>query len=127
VAAGPRTRTVALILALGAGGCGSGVSNGEGGVVAGGDPQRGADVIRARECGTCHVIPGIRGAEGHVAAPLTQMGRRTFIAGILTNEPDAMVKWILDPQALDPQTAMPDLGLSEQQARDAAAYLYTLR
>ena len=127
MAAGPRTRALALILTLGAAACGGGVPNGEGSLVPGGDPNRGADVIRARECGTCHVIPGIRGAEGHAAAPLTQMGRRTYIAGFLMNEPEAMVKWIMDPQTLDPQTAMPDLGLSDQQARDAAAYLYTLR
>ena len=127
MATGPRTHALALILTLGSAGCGSGVVNGQRSVVPGGDPARGAEVIRARECGTCHVIPGIRGAEGHVAAPLTQMGRRTYIAGFLMNEPDAMVRWIRDPQTLDPATAMPDLGLSEQQARDAAAYLYTLR
>jgi cytochrome c1 len=40
--------------------------------------------------------------------------------------PDRLVPWILDPRALDPDTAMPGLGLTEREARDAAAYLYTL-
>ena len=123
----PRACALALIVVLAAAGCAPGERTGEASLVPGGDPKRGAEVIRARECGTCHVIPGIVGAEGYVAAPLTQMARRTYIAGFLMNEPEVMVKWILDPPAFDAGTAMPNLGLSEQQARDAAAYLYTLR
>jgi cytochrome c len=96
-------------------------------VIPGGDPNRGADVIRARDCGTCHRIPGIHGADGTAAAPLTLMGRRTYIAGRLPNVPETMVRFILAPQDIDPRTAMPDLGLSEQEAIDVAAYLYTLR
>jgi cytochrome c1 len=95
--------------------------------VAGGDPARGARVIGHEDCGSCHTIPGIRGAEGVVGPPLMWMARRTYIAGRLPNEPENMVRWVRSPEAIDPQTAMPNPQLTEQQARDVAAYLYTLR
>jgi cytochrome c1 len=37
-----------------------------------------------------------------------------------------MVTWLRDPQEIVPGNAMPDMGLSEEQARDITAYLYTL-
>lgn len=93
----------------------------------GGDPDRGSDLIEAYGCGACHTIPGVRGARGLVGPPLLWWSRRTFIAGELPNTPDNLVRWIRNPQQVEPRTAMPALGLSEQQARDVAAYLYTLR
>lgn len=50
-----------------------------------------------------------------------------MIAGELPNTPDNLVRWIKDPKLVEPGTAMPDLGLSDEQARDVAAYLYTLQ
>ena len=96
-------------------------------VVPGGDAARGAEVIRARECGTCHRIPGIRNADGLAAPPLDWMARRTYIAGRAPNNPETMVQWVRAPETIDPATAMPNLGLSAQQSRDVAAYLFTLR
>jgi cytochrome c len=96
-------------------------------VVTGGAAARGREVILAKNCGSCHTIPGIRGARGLVGPPLMFFGRRTYIAGELPNGPDNLVRWVRSPQSVEPGTAMPDLGLSEQQARDVAAYLYTLR
>lgn len=93
----------------------------------GGDPVRGKDLIARYDCGSCHSIPGIRGAQGLVGPPLILFGRRTFIAGQVPNTPDYLVRWLLDPKAIEPGTAMPKLGLSEQDARHIAAYLYTLR
>ncbi|HEX3344904.1 MAG TPA: c-type cytochrome [Polyangiaceae bacterium] len=92
----------------------------------GGDPGRGATVILAHGCGACHEIPGVRAARGRVATPLTSFAERTFIDGRLPNDPDNLVRWIMDPRSVDPQTAMPALGLTRQEASDAAAYLYTL-
>ena len=43
------------------------------------------------------------------------------------NTPDNLVHWVMAPQSMKPRTAMPELGLTESQARDVAAYLYTLR
>lgn len=92
----------------------------------GGDPARGEMVILTHGCGACHTIPGIRGARGLVAQPLTFWSKRTFIAGELPNTPDNLVRWVMDPRAIRPKTAMPNLGLDMQEARDVAAYLYTL-
>jgi cytochrome c2 len=92
-----------------------------------GDVKRGARVIASRHCGSCHMIPGIRGAEGLVGPPLILFGRRSFIAGRLPNSPDNIARWVTDPQAVEPGTAMPALGLSSREARDVAAYLTSLR
>lgn len=95
-------------------------------LVAGGDADRGVGVIQRYGCGTCHVIPGVRAARGKTGPPLTDFSERAYIAGAVTNRPEELVRWILDPGAVQPGTAMPDLGLSEPEARDAAAFLYTV-
>jgi cytochrome c len=92
----------------------------------GGNTQAGKQVIQAYGCGACHTIPGIHSANGVVGPPLFFMARRTMIAGELPNTPGNLVRWIEDPPSVEPGTAMPKLGLSERDARDAAAYLYTL-
>jgi cytochrome c1 len=92
-----------------------------------GSPLRGAEAIERFGCGSCHVIPGIDDAEGHVGPPLTDFGDRKFIAGAVANNEDNLVRWLLDPESIEPGTVMPDVGLSEKQAHDVAAYLYSLR
>lgn len=94
--------------------------------IAGADPERGRAVIEAHGCGACHVIPGVRDAVSWVGPPLIEWARRGYLAGRLPNAPEHLVAWLLDPQAISPGSAMPDLGLTEEAARDAAAYLYTL-
>ena len=96
-------------------------------VSAGGDATRGKNVIELNSCGSCHEIPGINGAQGLVGPPLAHWSRRTYVGGEVANQPDNLVKWLMSPQSIEPQTAMPNVGLTEQQARDAAAYLYTLQ
>jgi cytochrome c1 len=93
----------------------------------GGDPARGVETIQYAGCGSCHYIPGVAGAHGMVAAPLTWFSRRTFIAGEVPNTPENLVLWLRFPQAIEPHTAMPSAGLNDRQARDVAAFLYTLR
>lgn len=92
----------------------------------GGDSDRGAAAIRRYGCGACHVIPGVAGARGEVGPPLDDFGRRSYIAGSLVNAPDNLVLWIRSPQTVEPGTVMPNLGVSLDDARDIAAYLYTL-
>lgn len=91
-----------------------------------GDPQAGAKRIAQVGCGSCHIIPGISGARGLVGPPLNHMSRRIYLAGLLRNTPENLVYWLRNPQQVVPGNAMPDMGLSEDQARDIAAYLYTL-
>ncbi|HEY7384201.1 MAG TPA: c-type cytochrome [Beijerinckiaceae bacterium] len=94
--------------------------------IVGADPERGRALIRAYGCGTCHSIDGVRGARGTVGPPLNAFAQRSVVAGILPNTPRVLVSWLMDPPALDPRTAMPAMGLDGRQARDVAAYLYTL-
>jgi cytochrome c len=93
----------------------------------GGDVESGRALIRRVGCGSCHTIPGIREANGKVAPPLSFFAERTYIAGRVPNTPANLVLWISNPPAVDALTAMPNLGLTEQQSRDVAAYLYTLK
>lgn len=93
----------------------------------GGDPRRGAKQIAEIGCGACHTIPGISGADALVGPPLDKIGRRIFLAGYLRNTPDNMMAWLKDPQKILPGNAMPDMQLTQEQARDIAAYLYTLK
>ena len=95
--------------------------------VKGGDASRGKLQIVTYGCGSCHVIPGITGANGMVGPPLTSWSQRRIIAGEVTNTPDNLVYWITVPQSIEPGVAMPNLGVSDGQARDIAAYLYTLK
>jgi cytochrome c len=52
---------------------------------------------------------------------------RPFVAGAIENTPDKLMQFIRDPRSVAPRSAMPKLPMSEQQARDLAAFLYTLR
>lgn len=92
-----------------------------------GDPQKGAEAITKIGCGSCHLIPGIAGANGLVGPPLDHMGRRVYIAGLLRQTPENLARWVRDPQSIVPGNAMPNMGVSEEQARDIAAYLSTLQ
>ena len=96
-------------------------------VVVGGNATNGRRVIVSKGCGSCHTIPGIHNAKGVVGPPLMFFSRRTMIAGELPNSPENLVRWLKNPPGVEPGTAMPDLGLTDQQANDVAAYLYTLR
>jgi mono/diheme cytochrome c family protein len=91
-----------------------------------GDAIAGKRALDQYLCAGCHVIPGVVGANRHVGPPLTGMGTRQYIAGVLPNKPENMVHWIRFPQQVDPSSAMPDLGVSDKDARDMAAYLYSL-
>jgi cytochrome c len=93
----------------------------------GGDIQRGKTAINNYGCGTCHNIPGIAGAEGKVGPPLQGIAERMYVGGVLTNTPDNLMHWIQDPRGIDEKTAMPVLGVNDQEAKDIAAYLYTLK
>jgi cytochrome c2 len=112
----------ALLLA----GCKGGRSESRAALLTDGDPRRGAAIIRDTGCGSCHTIPGIRGADGKVGPPLDFFSLRTYIAGRIPNTPENLAGWLRRPQSVDPQTAMPDLGLTQAQANDVVAYLYTL-
>ena len=93
----------------------------------GGSASRGVAAISRYGCGSCHVIPGVSGASGLAGPPLSGIGNRIYIAGVLQNTPPNMIHWIENPPQVDEHTVMPNLGVTHQDAIDIAGYLYTLK
>jgi hypothetical protein len=75
---------------------------------------------------TCRAIPGMRGVQGIVDPPLHGLARRSFIAGQLPNVPGVLIAFLENPPVLVPDTGMPNVGLTPEEARHIAAYLNTL-
>ena len=94
--------------------------------IAQGDASRGLEIVREVGCAACHKIPGVAWPEGRTAGNLAGFGARPLIAGRLPNQPDVLVRWLIDAPSLDPGTGMPPMPLTQAQARDVAAYLYEL-
>lgn len=111
--------TVALCLGLA--GCGD---DERAKSVSGGDAERGRLLLRQYGCGSCHSIPGVAAATANVGPPLDGVARRVYLGGVVPNTRENMASWIRDPQRYDPLTAMPDMQVPEQEARDMVAYLY---
>jgi cytochrome c len=116
---GVRLAAAGLVLALGA--CGAETP------ALDGNAENGRLLLRQFGCGSCHRIDGVADAQGNIGPPLNGVARRVYLAGVLPNSPEAMARWIRAPKSFDPQTAMPDLGVSEAHARDMVAYLYRRR
>ncbi len=92
-----------------------------------GNPELGKEAIEKYGCGSCHTIPGVREADALVGPPLTHFSQRSFIAGQLANNEENLARWIRDPQGVEPGTAMPNLGVSMEDARNIAAYISTIK
>jgi putative membrane protein len=124
------SRLVPVVLlgcALLASACTSSKSVEEAEMITGGKVARGVPAIGRYGCAACHTIPGIEMATATVGPPLTRIAVRQYLSGHLINSPGNMIRWIQHPQLIDPQNAMPELGVTDQDAADIAAYLYTLR
>ncbi len=94
--------------------------------VPGGDDSSGNHLLQTYGCGSCHAIPGVSGANGRVGPPLNDFAERQYIAGKYPNTAENLIAWIMHPQQLDPGVAMPEMNVTDQDATDMAAYLYTL-
>jgi cytochrome c1 len=90
-----------------------------------GNPDKAVDVMIRYGCGACHQIPGVRMPGGLAAQPLNGFFERRYIGGTVENTPSNLVGWIVNPKAYNARTAMPVTGISESEARDVAAYLYS--
>jgi cytochrome c1 len=95
--------------------------------ITGGEAAHGPSAMRRYGCVSCHTIPGVTGARSLVGPPLGGIAYRAYVAGVLPNNPDNLMRFIRDPQSVDSLSAMPNTGVTEADARDIAAYLYTLR
>ncbi|MDQ3570610.1 MAG: c-type cytochrome [Actinomycetota bacterium] len=91
-----------------------------------GNAELGKEAIQKYGCGSCHTIPGVKEADGLVGPPLTHFAERSFIAGQLANTEENLARWIRDPQAVEPGTAMPNLHVSDTDAQNIAAYITTI-
>lgn len=119
-------RVVLAALALATSAC----THGEADAMAlthGGNAARGKELIRSYGCGSCHTIPRVTGADASVGPSLQGIATHAYIAGVLPNQPENMIRWIMNPPGVDDKTAMPNLHVTATDARDIAAYLYTLQ
>lgn len=91
-----------------------------------GDPYAPAKALIAGQCASCHTVPGVRGAVGNVGPSLGDIAKQSMIAGKLPNTRANMIRWLMHPQQVDRGNAMPEMGLTGQQAAAIAAYLATL-
>ena len=122
-----RLSFIMVLVLVSAVACGEPRRQAEARILTGGDPEVGRALTKGFGCGSCHAIPGVRGATAVVGPPLKGVASRAYIAGVLPNTPENMQRWILDPQRVDSLTAMPKVGLNPAQAKHVAAYLYTLQ
>ncbi|MCC6829753.1 MAG: c-type cytochrome [Thermoleophilia bacterium] len=105
--------------ALAVAGCGGG----DDAAIPGADPSRAQEVSDTYGCGACHTIGGLRDASGRVGPELTGGDGHRAIAGRLPRTPGNLQRWIRTPQEIAPGSLMPDMGVTERDARDIAAYL----
>ena len=98
--------------------------------VAEGSPEfEGRQLIGQKGCGSCHTIPGLSTAHGTIGPNLGGVASRTAIAGgaVQNTGPDDLKKWIMNPPGLKPGTAMPNLGLTDDEATKIVSYLELLK
>jgi cytochrome c len=117
-------RTIGLLLLVLLAGCRGEYASVEKSVPDG-NAEAGRTAIATYGCGSCHYIEGVRDANAYVGPPLMEYERRHYIAGNLPNTADNLIYWIQFPQLVEPGTAMPDLDVTETDARNIAAYLYS--
>ena len=115
--------TVLLTLWLALAGCSPGTEPISG---SRGDAKRGKLLAVQYGCAACHAIPQMP-TQGLVGPALGGVGKRAYVAGKLPNTPENIVRWIRFPHEVAPDTLMPDMGISEVDARDLAVFLYGLR
>ena len=95
--------------------------------VVGGDPERGRLLVHQYQCAACHFIPEVQGPNGDAGPSLQYMGRLSYIAGSIPNQPENMIRFLQNPPAVKPGTLMPALGITDDEARHMAAFMYSLK
>ena len=92
-----------------------------------GDPAKGKQLITQYGCTACHSVPGIDGPRGEVGPSLDHVAVRPIIARTLPNNPQNLTQYLQNPQMVNAENIMPNLGIKPDEARDIAAYLSTLK
>ena len=88
-----------------------------------GEAPRTHELMRRYGCAGCHEIPGVAAARGQVGPSLEGLSLGIYLGGVVRNTREGLVNWIVDPRALAPHTAMPNTGISRQEAQEIADYL----
>ncbi|MEO8991532.1 MAG: cytochrome c oxidase subunit II [Nitrosospira sp.] len=77
-------------------------------------------------CAGCHQVRGTD-ADGQHAPDLTHLNsRRWLAAGLLTNTPEHLMKWVVNAQQLKPGSRMPSMVLSDPEKSALALFLSKL-
>ena len=93
-----------------------------------GDAARGKQLMTQYACNVCHIVPGIEGAQGRLGPALAGVASRPAISnGVVRNTPANLRQFIRNPASLNPQSSMPPIGMTEAEAQDITAFLWTLR
>ena len=94
------------------------------------EAAEGKALFVSRGCVACHRAPGVPEAQGTIGPNLRGIGdpaAHPKIAAVLDNTPENMVRWLMNPPAVKPGTAMPSIGLGEADARKLTAFMETLK
>ncbi len=92
-----------------------------------GNSANGKIAIMKYGCIACHTVDGIRESQATTGPPLLRMANRTYLAGNLPNNAANMIRFIQHPHEVHNDTAMPEIGVTDEDARDIAAYLYQFK
>ena len=92
-----------------------------------GDPQKGKEIVSSLGCLGCHRLEPRDPAE-----PITQDSLRReqgpTLSGLGSKTSKAwLYNWLKNPQGYNPQTKMPNMRLSDEEAAHVAVYLISLR
>jgi cytochrome c oxidase subunit II len=87
---------------------------------------KGAVLFQSMACMNCHTIQGTPAA-ARVGPNLTHLTTRATIgAGVLTNTPENLAKWLYNPQKYKPGALMPNMKLTDSEVKSIVAYLEAL-
>lgn len=87
----------------------------------------GAELFETKACMNCHSIKGTP-ATARIGPDLTHLNtRQTIGAGVLTNTPENLAKWLTNPQKYKQGSLMPNMKLSDSEVEAIVAYLEGLK
>jgi cytochrome c oxidase subunit 2 len=97
------------------------------------DVKEGRDLFANYGCINCHSIHGLNETKGIPDRPLFGpdlthlMSRETIGSCSVLNTPANLLQWVDNPQKLKPECLMPDMQLTDDEAKKITDYLLTLK
>lgn len=84
----------------------------------------GEKLFKMKGCVACHSLAAHNAPKGMVGPNLANVGARAYIAaGTLKNDDINLARWIREPQSIKKGVLMPNLGVTEEEAKSLVAYL----